>query len=115
LLQPLPFAARSRFPSKADGYLSGVQRNIFPAVISGPVRHHSERLATIGGLGGARVPSRKSLRDDTDALAAMLSGVFDDIPSDQRDDAVREFADIHEAHGQGVAEWLVRLPVRLQT
>jgi len=49
----------------------------------------------------------------------MLYGLFDDIPSEQRDEAVREFAErlaeIHEAHGQGVPEWLVRLRARLQT
>ena len=66
-----------------------------------------------------RVPSSKSLRDDTEAFASMLYGVFHDIPSEQHDNAVREFAErlaeIHEVHGQGVPEWLVRLRARFQT
>jgi hypothetical protein len=68
---------------------------------------------------GCRVASRKPLRDDTEALAAMLYGIFRDIRLEQRDDAVREFAErlaeIHEAHGRGVPEWLVRLRARLRT
>ncbi|HSU17568.1 hypothetical protein [Longimicrobium sp.] len=49
----------------------------------------------------------------------MLYGIFDDIPPEQRDDAVREFAErlaeIHEAHGREVPGWLGRLRARLRT
>jgi len=63
------------------------------------------------------VPNRESLRADTEALVAVLYSAFHEVPSEQRDDAVREFAErlaeIHHGHGQGVPEWLDRLRARL--
>ena len=60
---------------------------------------------------------RKPLRDDTEARVQLLLGLVSEVPAELRADALREVAErlaaIHERHGPGEPEWLVRVRAML--